>query len=701
MFVRNEVFQWDSKKIRILLSHPKLIFWIDIEDKSALPKSCKREELERLMAENSLKLTDDPYIDISLTCPKEGSKSESIQIKAWDTIREIVEDEPNIYKRDKRGILVETARQKSKVTKQTIYRWLRRYWQFGMCVNALSARYENCGGAGKPKTFSEKANGRARTRNKGTTTPITEDIKCIFRVTIEKHFLTEDRNSFDYAYNQMLIAFGVKIPATPEDLIGVPTKRQFDYFFKKEYCPIQITRKRTGEIDYLKDISPNLGTSTAEVPGPGYLYQIDATIADVYLVSEEDPEKIVGRPTMYFVVDVFSRAIVGMYVGLENPSWVSAMEALGNTILDKVDYCKNFGVPIAEQDWPMQGLPENIIGDKGEMLGKHVEVLSKSFHVEIQNTPAYRADWKGIVERYFRTVQTKMQPFVEGYVTKNPIGKKRHGKDYRLDGTLTLNQFTAMIIKIVLYYNNENEISTYDIDSGLPVSVPNIPIDLWEWGIENRTGCLRTRDRDLVWVNLLPHTTATITDKGLKLFGCYYSCKEALDWGWFESNYKGKKSVEVAYDLYSTNKIYLRPSKKYSEFIVASLTIRSRAFENITFWELWEIQEKRRDVSATSKLKQRSGDLNLTAELEKIAREARNKQPNYENGQKKSRIKGLSENKRSERSYERDKKNRERQQRQEYKESSQVIPIKVEKVEPKSFGIPTRMKDLLKDNDDD
>ena len=196
-----------------------------------------------------------------------------------------------------------------------------------------------------------------------------------------------------------MIAYGVNIPASPEDLINVPTERQFKYFFQKEYTSIEVTKKREGEINYLKDFSPSIGTSTAEVPGPGYLYQIDATIADVYLVSEQDRAEIVGRPTMYFVVDVFSRAIVGMYIGLENASWVSAMEALGNAMANKVDYCAEHGIDITPDLWPMQGLPEHIIGDKGEMLGRHVEVLSKAFHVEIQNTPAYRADWKGIVER--------------------------------------------------------------------------------------------------------------------------------------------------------------------------------------------------------------------------------------------------------------------------------------------------------------
>ncbi|MBF4354780.1 transposase, partial [Vibrio anguillarum] len=225
----------------------------------------------------------------------------------------------------------------------------------------------------------------------------------------------------------------------------VPTERQFGYFYKKEYTSIEVTRKREGEINYLKDHRPILSTSTVEVPGPGYLYQIDATIADVYLVSELNREEIIGRPTLYFVVDVFSRAIVGMYIGLENPSWVAAMEALSASMADKVEYCAQFDIEITPDMWPMQGLPENLIGDKGEILGRHVEVLSKAFHVDIQNTPSFRADWKGAVERYFRTTQTKMKPFVEGYVTKNPIGKKRHGNDYRQDGILTLKEFTKMM----------------------------------------------------------------------------------------------------------------------------------------------------------------------------------------------------------------------------------------------------------------
>ncbi|MCU7855012.1 MAG: transposase, partial [Candidatus Thiodiazotropha sp. (ex Lucinoma borealis)] len=323
MFMPNDVYKWDSQRIRILWSNPQAVFWIDIDDESALPQISPKFEFEHLMARADLKAISDPYISLTMKPPKKGSKAELVKKRAWAAIKDIVKSEPEIYQRKTRGTLLNKVLDETKSTKQTVYRWLRRYWQFGMCENALSGRYDRCGGLGKAKTFKDKRNGRIRTRSHGEGVPITDQTKILFRTILESYYFDEKKYEFDYAYNQLIIAYGVKIPASPQDLINVPTERQFKYFLHKEYSPIEVTRKREGEINYLKDFSPNLGTSTAEVPGPGYLYQIDATIADVYLVSEQDRSEIIGRPTMYFVVDVFSRAIVGMYIGLENPSWVS------------------------------------------------------------------------------------------------------------------------------------------------------------------------------------------------------------------------------------------------------------------------------------------------------------------------------------------------------------------------------------------
>ena len=163
----------------------------------------------------------------------------------------------------------------------------------------------------------------------------------------------------------------------------------------KDHVRLEVKRKRLGARVYDKDFRGLIGTSNAEVMGPGDRYQIDATIADVYLVSRFDRNRIIGRPVIYVVIDVFSRMIVGLYVGLEGPSWVTAMMALANTAADKVEYCKKFGIDIEPEDWPCHFLPGVLLGDRGEIESAKIDALINNFNVAVENAAAYRADWKG------------------------------------------------------------------------------------------------------------------------------------------------------------------------------------------------------------------------------------------------------------------------------------------------------------------
>lgn len=696
MLLRNEVFQFGSSRVRILWVDKKHVYYIDIDKDNALPQVLLRHMVENIYIKNDLTKINDPHISFSMAAPKTKSKAKSVQESAWVAIKDIVSVEPEIYIRKYRGELFSSALESSGVTKQTLYRWLRRYWQFGLSKSALSGRYQNCGAAGKRRLSGSKKRGAPRTRSQGTGVNVDENIKALFRVVIEKYYLNESKYEFSYAYDQVLSSYCVSRPISAEDLNEVPTERQFRYFYQTEYNSLEITRKREGEINYLKDFRPILSSSTAEVSGPGSRYQIDATIGDVYLVSEEDRENIIGRPTIYFVVDVFSRIIAGVYVGLENASWVSAMEALTNADSDKVEFCRTYGIEITEEMWPCMGMPENIIGDRGEMLGRHVEVLSESFHVNIENTAPYRADYKGIVERYFRTIQTKMKPFVEGYVTKNPIGKKRKGKDYRQDGIHTLKEFTQIIIKIILFYNNHNNIEGYDAHEDVPANLPHVPITLWDWGIENRTGRLRSYPEDLVNVNLLPHTTARITEHGISLFKCFYTCERAINLGWFDRNFSGEKNIEVAYDFYSGNKIYLRTGSNYSDYIEAELTQRSRAYRNMTIWEIWVVNEIKANVKTQAQQSKRAASVNLLNDLEDIVARSRDDFPNHLLKSNAERVRGINENKRKEKDYERKKKAESLS-----KSGTEYSELSTKEEKNVDYSIPIQLSPLLKSGRDD
>ena len=102
----------------------------------------------------------------------------------------------------------------------------------------------------------------------------------------------------------------------------------------------KVSIKRLGEKEHNLTQRAILGKSNDYVYGPGSLYQIDSTVANIYVVSSTNYNSIIGRPTLYLVVDVFSRMIVGFHVDTRPASLEMARLSLYCAVSDKVEYCK-------------------------------------------------------------------------------------------------------------------------------------------------------------------------------------------------------------------------------------------------------------------------------------------------------------------------------------------------------------------------
>ena len=92
----------------------------------------------------------------------------------------------------------------------------------------------------------------------------------------------------------------------------VPTYRQFLYWYNVTYNYKDKVIKHIGERQYNLTARPTVGSATNKASGPGDVFEIDATIADIYLVSEIDRSRIIGRPVIYIVKDVYSRMVTGV-----------------------------------------------------------------------------------------------------------------------------------------------------------------------------------------------------------------------------------------------------------------------------------------------------------------------------------------------------------------------------------------------------
>jgi len=640
MLLVNDILSYPSPEgpteQRVLWIHPAktIAYLIDIHDSAALPFIREFPTLLTDLSEHrAVILGEDPFHQQMMLA--RSDKQNAARDQTWLLIQPLIAHTPAIFDSQKRGRLISEVEKLKQATRRTLYLQLRRYWQRGQTPNALLPDYLNSGAKGKPRTAGDKKLGRPRKYGGETGRNRVAEDEAIFRIALQRSYIKNKRFTISSAYHEMLKEFYffkiidpdtglvTHVDDTPD---GVPTLRQFNYWLNNQGRE-QIEKKRRTPRVYDKDMRGLIGTSAAEVMGPASRYQIDATLADVYLLSRANRRRIIGRPVLYVIIDVFSRMIVGIYVGLEGPSWIGAMLALANTAGDKVAFCKRFNIDIEEADWPCHFLPGILLGDRGEIEARHIENLINNFNVLVENTAPYRADWKGIVEQRFRLLPAKFRAYTPGYIETD--FRARGGRDYRLDATLDIDQFTQVIIECVLYYNNSHALTHYDRTAQMVHDeVPPIPIDLWEWGIANCSGALRRWPEQRVRFSLLPTASATVTTFGLKFQGRYYSCAKAIEAHWFDAaRQRGRWNVEISYDPISTDMIYLHDADAANGYQECFLTDRSRADQGISVWEsdLRQVEANKQIEAARPRQTLSSAD--LSSRIEAIVADADAQKP--------------------------------------------------------------------------
>ncbi|MBN3879590.1 MULTISPECIES: Mu transposase C-terminal domain-containing protein [unclassified Nostoc] len=669
----NMLLEWQNSTNE---PHIERVLWIDpsgtdvvtieIINRKSLPIWQKCKEIETaILAQEVHILTVDPYgimLRPESVIPENHQKHRD---QAWEVIASLVESE-NLFNPRDRGPLVEAAVKRTGRTKATIYSYLRRYWQAGQTKNALLPLFDKRGGKGKERKNGDIKRGRPSKLSKAIELPLGVNIdfrikekfrrgikdfykdqqgitlKDAFQLTLEKHL----HIGYEIGEN------GKLIPVLPPEN-QQPTFAQFRYWYEKERDITQEKISREGQRQFNLRHRSVLGDSTQMAFGPGSVYQIDSTIGDIYLVSSLDRSRIIGRPVIYFIIDTFSRLITGFSVSLEGPSWLSAMLALENVSANKVVFCQEYGISINEEDWPSHYLPEAILADRGELEGYNADNLVNALNIKVSNTPPYRADWKGIVERNFRLSNDKMIHWMPGAVYRK---RERGERDYRLDAVLDLNQFRQLIIYCVLDHNKNHRMDWYRMDEFMiQEHVDPYPIELWNWGIRNRGGHLRQMASDIVRLNLLPTDEASVTYQGIYYKGLYYTCELALREQWFvRARANGRWKISIAYDIRRLDIIYLRLHDT-QHLEPCQLINTQNAFQGRDWYEAIDYFALKQQAQEMARPSQQQAKAVFHAQVNSIVAEAKQQTEEALTGQsKRSRTKNIRENRKSERENERE-----------------------------------------------
>ncbi len=586
--------KWDERVLHIFPGTGEIMV-IDAEATDAMPFLRSTEDLEGEIEKGSaIPMEGDPHAPRHFMEEELGSKKlrkfKSHRDKALKIIEPLFTagNAVRMLFPEDRAALIHARHEEMRswpkedgASERTIYKFCRRYWQGGQVPNAVLPRYDNCGARrDKPRKVRKKLGRPSRltqhSRKNGELTAVTgTNMKpeWLEKIVLGGMLFYEHRlkPSFAWAYKQTLARFFIKgkVKENGKEIIIIPdpnkgeifTKGQFRYYYLLHRDPRRAVQKRSGLKKFNTRHRELKGRSTAK--GPGFRYLVDATIADVYLVSRYGPNLIAGRPIIWVMIDLFSRMITGVCVRFEGEGWLGLQLVLENTVEDKVAFCAKYGIKITKEQWPARHRPVEILGDRGPLISKAINRFVKSFNVVVSNTPPYRPDWKGIVERIFGEMNIRVFKWLPGYVLPE---RDPGDPDYRLAAVLDIEELTALIIEAVLHHNNECMVSDgVEIDPGfLAENLEPYPTQLFTWGAAHRPGGLRETDFAAVRRSLLPEGRVSINNGEIKFRHpkapkpLIYMSEQLLDEGLLlrDTGARGRQ-FPALYDLRWADEIYL------------------------------------------------------------------------------------------------------------------------------------------------
>lgn len=639
----SEVFSVHGELHRVIFidAPQRTLYAIPLQGSNPLPAPWDIDELDAKRLKKQLKVVAAPSAQRPI---QTALKDRLIAEARWSRIEELIREKHLLLmdKSTRNDVLKEHAG-KVNCSDRILLDHLRRYWTGGMTQDALLGNYYQCGrlNTGTPNALSVEAKspagsevvvfapatqfarGRRPSIQSYLPMSMTSELKKKILAIGQRELLKDEATPLRSAADAVLLELftlrdekgepkrsddGIKVVLKP--LGERPTPRQLSYLFKKAFPAAQLHASRVSESDFANNHAPAHGSVLDDTRGAGDVYEIDATVADVWLVSAVNRKFIIGRPTLYLVIDRYSRLIVGFYVSLQAPSWNEGKQAILSVAGDWKAVCKRLGVRYLEAHWPAMGvMPIRFVGDRGEMLSYASDILCDGLRIPVTNPPSKAAQRKCIVEGGFHTTQSMMRVSVAGYeFPKN--ARKRRGKKYSKDACLTLEEFAAHYMRIVIAHNN-SVLTNFALSPELVLSgFEATPINLWNHSVRNSMGSLARQDYRYLRDKLMPVETGKVAVDGIHFKGCVYKFEDQRFRAWLSAaSLRGTFEVLVGYQSALVDEVVVYDPKNDGARFTAILASESESLAGMSFDEVAAY------LHAKKKLKLQGAEKNLGQRL--------------------------------------------------------------------------------------
>ena len=570
----------------------------------------------------------------------------------WARIKDLVRH-PGVWEQETRVALLAAHAKAIGVSTKTLRANLRMWWAGGQTPDALLGNSYRCGRieASTPGALSftetspngpvtvvfapAKKNARGRRPKEGNYVPLAlpPELRSTILEVARAHYEDDACKTVRGATTVVLTdLFSLKDadgkPLRDADDNAVlkppgqrPSFHQVRYLLKRSLVISATYKRRHGAANYDNNHAPSTGSVLDDCLGPGDVYEIDATIIDVYVVATVNRRVIIGKPTLFLIIDRWSRLIVGFYISLENPSWSEATQAILSISGDWEALCKRLGVTYHERDWPARGVqPNRYFGDRADMITYASNALCDGVAVQVTNAPALMSKDKSLVESGFLTTSVPLREHVDGYEPPtNPF--KRRAKKYHKDGALTFNETAAVFLRGVIAHNRKEKAGYQASAEEILNDLPCNPRDIYARGIAQRMGSAARMPIDVMRRKLMPRAVGQVKVDGVHFKGCIYESKDLREW-FTRASLKGIFDVAIAYTPNLVDKvIVLDPFDDRKEHIV-SLTTTSADFAGYSFAEVMFVQQAKGTKARAAEKYNEAQDVARLQDIRNVTRPA-------------------------------------------------------------------------------
>ena len=596
----NAVYERKEKRFRLLEKLGDSCVFIDIDAAKAMPFQIGEDEINHELENQDIVQIEDPWLEVIHRQYDEHHPYIIRKNKNYELIREIV-THPRFYNDKIRGAVVQIILSKNCVAKSTLYRYSRRYWQRGQTANALLPDYKNCGAPGKKKMQKGKPRGRLvkispvpgeQTSNELESMMHSSIMSTVLsgRYRVDKGGKKKKIHEIGCAYAELLLRYCDGDISKLDE--RKPSLAMLKSYYYKEYSSERRANAAHGEKYFQANTRLLTSTVRKELIGPGQSYTIDSTPFDVGVANKD--RFPLARPTLYCVTDDFSSAIVGVLLILTPPSYFNVVNCMTVAVGSKVDLCQKFGLTISSSEWPMEGLPRAFFADLGsDFKTSNIEALAHYHNVAMKNSGAGQPDKRGGGEKSFDRIHREVRGLVPGVVSQY-LSKKAGGQYSQDDYTLVLKELNKILLKAVITLNNK-PLEKWDGDADFPSILATTPLNIWKWGIANRTGRLQAVNKEYFWFSMLKQEYATVSTNILKIGEIQFVCLNLS--GLRVKNYHPRKKMTVVRDMDDASAIFVVPDEGQSEYIRCELSPEFRRYKGLQWADVKSLLNDRKKAN--------------------------------------------------------------------------------------------------------